>query len=68
MTDAPRWKIVAHDNYDRDTVSEWLVCENFRNEETAIVVCKFLNEECRFGPNWWLRVTPQDKPLYKWEL
>jgi hypothetical protein len=61
------FKIVAHDNLDRDTVSEWLVCENFQSEDTAEEVCKFLNITKFKHSDYYLFVRPQDRPLYVWE-
>jgi hypothetical protein len=35
-------KIIAVDNFDRETVDDWLVAEGIKNEEMAKVMCQAL--------------------------
>lgn len=57
-------KIVAHDNYDRDNVSEHLVCEKVSQYYVEKIV-KFLNELPQ--ENWYYHIKPDDYILYTWE-
>lgn len=38
-------KIIGTDNYARETVADFLVADNIKNNEFAKVMCKALNEK-----------------------
>jgi hypothetical protein len=59
-------KIICKDNYDREHVSDTLVCENV-NEYYANHITKLLNEkEGDHSPDYY-RAVPDDHKLYKFE-
>lgn len=60
-------KIIAVDNYDRETVSDILVCKNC-DEYEAKIMCEALNEKLG-GPSSprFFKVVEDDYKLYKWE-
>ena len=58
-------KIVATDNFDRETVSDYLVAENITSNDYAEAMCDALN--AKFGGDDALRfyqVKPDDYVLY----
>ena len=58
-------KIIAADNYARETVSDILIAENIANAEYAQVMCDALN--AKFGGDYALRfyrVQPDEYVLY----
>lgn len=57
-------KIVATDNYDRETVSEWVVADNISNEYFGNIMVNALNER-QGDPNWFMKLVPDDYELYK---
>jgi hypothetical protein len=57
-------KIVGTDNFNRETVDEFLLCENVKNEYLAEKICDALNSE---DSDWFFVIRPDDAPLYKWE-
>lgn len=63
------WKIVGKDNFDRETVSDWLAAADIPSEALAKVMCKALNQEyCADdnAPTHYV-VKPSDYKLYKFE-
>lgn len=60
-------KIIAKDNFDRETVSENLVAENVSQFYAPIIV-RFLNEKFSgMDAPHFFAVEPDDYKLYKWE-
>lgn len=43
MSEDKKWKIICSDNYNRDSVSDTLVCENINNEHIGKLLEDFLN-------------------------
>jgi hypothetical protein len=59
-------KIIATDNFSRDYVSDYLVCENV-NEGYGNMIVDILNRRNGDdGPRYY-RLVPNDHELYKWE-
>ncbi len=58
-----RWKIVATDNFARETVADHLVGEVYCAEETAKGICDLLNKD-RFRGDRWYVVKPHDYKLW----
>lgn len=65
--DKPTWKIIAHDNYDRDNHSEWVAAEHIYSERAAEIMCKALNDAEPERSDWYFHVKPGDYKLYIWE-
>lgn len=59
-------KVIAVDNYGRDTVSDELVAD-CPNRLTAIDMARRLNDESGLNASKFYRVVADDYELYKWE-
>ena len=59
-------KIIAVDNYDRETVSDFLVCENINASKGKLVV-DFLNRHYGEPSDYYYRLVPDEYKLYKYE-
>lgn len=59
-------KIKGKDNFDRDNVSDWLVCENV-NEYMGALIVKFLNDREGVNGSWYYMLVADDDKLHTWE-
>ena len=59
-------KIIAVDNFDNESVSDHLVCENV-NEHYGNLIVKFLNSEGDNYSPYFYRLVSDDHKLYIWE-
>jgi hypothetical protein len=61
-------KIVCVDNFDRETVSDFLVAENIQNEKFARAMCSALNDKFS-GPDvpYFFKVKPDDYRLHTFD-
>lgn len=59
-------KIKASDNYDRDTVSDFLVCENI-SEYYGNMIVKFLNDREGDNSSQFYSLESDDHKLYIWK-
>ena len=57
-------KIVGKDNFNRDNVSEFVLCENVKNEYLAKKICDALNLD---DGDWFFVIRPDDALIYTWE-
>ena len=55
-------KIIAVDNFNRETVADFLVCENV-NQSYGERIVKFLNDAPDRGDAWWYRLVADDHRL-----
>lgn len=55
-------KIIAVDNYNRESVADFLVCENV-NQSYGERFVKFLNDQVRDGDPRWYRLVADDHRL-----
>lgn len=67
MSEDKKWKIICSDNYDRDSVSDTLVCENINNEHIGKLLEDFLNNRTHKLADAFYRLVPQEHKLYVWE-
>jgi len=56
------WKIVAVDNYARESVADILICESFKSKLMAEQVAEFLNSK-EDDPTIWYTVYEQHQRL-----
>lgn len=61
-----KFKIVWTDGYNRDTISESLVCENIRSEAEGKRMLEGLLDSIVDQSDWY-RLIGQDESLYTWE-
>ncbi len=59
-------KIICKDNFDRETVSDFLVAENVHSHIGNRIVTLLNQAEGETSPNHFVLV-PDDYKLYKWE-
>lgn len=59
-------KIVRTDNYARETVDEYFVCENVNRGYGELIVT-LLKEDPNRNPESWFKLVEDDYELYKWE-
>ncbi len=59
-------KIIAVDNFDNESVSDHLVCENV-SEHYGNLIVKFLNREGGDNSPNYYRLVSDDHKLYIWE-
>ena len=59
-------KIIAKDNFDRETVSDWTVCDNV-NEYMGAVIVEFLNRQDGTNSSWFYALVTDDHKLHTWE-
>lgn len=59
-------KIIAVDNFDREYVSDHLVCENV-SEYYGNAIVKFLNREGGDYSSYFYRLVSDDHKLHVWE-
>lgn len=64
---ATGWKVVAHDNYDRDYISESLHSEGYGTEGEAQLVADQENAKGNDYDMWHYVVKPASYKLYTWE-
>jgi len=59
-------KIIATDNFHRDSVADWLVAENIKDEAYARTIADALNTH-HSGPDasWYFVAVPDDRVLSK---
>jgi len=60
-------KIICTDNFDRESISDRLVCENI-SEYYGKIIVDFLNEKWGgdYGPNYY-KLVPDDHKLYEFQ-
>lgn len=61
-----KYKIVGHDNLDRDYVSEILICDNL-NEYWGKIIIKFLQDQATDHDTYFPKLVTQDYELYVFE-
>lgn len=62
-----RFKIIGVDNFDRDNVSDILLCENM-TESWANEICKLVNDKhSNDNASRFYKVVPMSHVLYVWE-
>lgn len=59
-------KIICSDNFNRETHSDELVCENVSEYNGARIVALLNEAEGARSPNFY-RLVPDDHVLYSWE-
>ena len=59
-------KVIAVDNYDRDSVSDRLI-EDRLTETHAVERAEQLNRETGANASWFFKAVPDDYELHKWE-
>lgn len=59
-------KIKASDNFGRESVSDWLVCENV-NEYMGAKIVKLLNDSEGTNAAWCYELVDDAHKLYVWE-
>ena len=59
-------KIIAIDNFDNESVSDFLVCENI-SEYHGNLIIKFLNDREGDYSSYFYRLVSDDHKLYIWE-
>lgn len=59
-------KIKAVDNFGRETVSDWLVCENV-NAHMGAQIVRLLNESEGERSSYCYELVSDDHVLYSWE-
>ena len=57
-------KIIAVDNYNRDWISDLLICEHVCNQLTAEAICELLNKN---NDMWIHKIVPDDHVLYEFK-
>ena len=58
-------KIKASDNFGRETVSDWLVCENVNDHMGALIVKMLNDSEGPMAP-WCYELVSDDHVLHVW--
>lgn len=61
------FKIVAYDNFNRETVSEWVAADNIRSEIDGKTMVEALVAKVHDNGPWMYKLVPQDYKLYTWE-
>lgn len=59
-------KIIATDNFNRESVADWLVADNISNEAFAETMAEALNEKYggQFASDYYM-VVPQEQKLWR---
>lgn len=61
---APRFKIIAVDNYARESVADSLVCENV-TETYGNTIVELMNADLSRPDNNWYKLVPMDHKLWR---
>jgi hypothetical protein len=59
----PTWKVVAVDNYARETVADKLLAESIPHEHLAKIIADHFNSMRAWGDDRYFRVFPNDYQL-----
>lgn len=60
------WKIIAKDNFDRDTISDRLVCDNIMSHWDGQTMVDALNGIGTPDRMWFYRLVEQSHELYQY--
>lgn len=58
-------KIIAVDNFARESVADWLVCENVRNETVGKIMVDALNRENGIDGGDFYKLVSDDHKLWR---
>lgn len=58
------WKVIAVDNYSRETVADFLICESIKSEVTAKIIVDAMREYYK-GSDRWPILVEQWRPLWR---
>lgn len=61
-----KWKVIAVDSWNRDLISDWLVCDNCHSQMIAERIANLLNDR-HVGDPWYYRPVVADHKLYTFE-
>lgn len=61
------FKVIAVDNYNRETVDDWLLCDNIAQERNAEKIAQLMNNAEGDHASWFFKAVPADHVLSVWE-